>query len=173
MQYFINTYLKVSIKYRYLVKVLHLKLRKVIRAPYFDSDGVKICIKKRKSDKSRKEKHWDPRQDMKVRKWLLSSLSHPHVIWWHSAHTQSHQSTTQLCLSAIFLNYFIHLNTKLKKIREIPKTDSIVTHDAIIVLLVLHNTSMLLLLLRYCFFWWPFCLLWLVCIIHHSIPTWS
>jgi len=111
------------------------------------------------------------------------SLVFSSIPMWSDDTLHTHKvTTTQLCLSAIFLNYFIHftttlsfiffsLYTQLKKIRG-THTQNRVTHDAIIVFLVLHNTSMFL-LLRHCFFWWPFCLLWLDCIIHHSISTWS
>jgi len=77
---------------------------------YFENERVKMCTKKRKSVKSRKEKDWDPRQDMKVRKWLPHLLS-PIPMWSDDTLHTHKVTTTQLCLSAIFLNYFIHLNT--------------------------------------------------------------
>lgn len=47
------------------------------------------------------------------------------------------------------------------------------THDAIIIVFLVllhHNASSMLFRCSFC--GWPFCLLWLDCLLHHRLPTW-
>jgi hypothetical protein len=112
---------------------------------------------------------------MKIRKWLPSSV----FIFLPSPCDLTHDATayctltTQLSLSLSLSTFFTSFTPQYNTTWEDTRFTSIVTNnDAIIFFLLLHNPSMLL-LLRYCFFWWPFCLLWLDCFLHNTLPSWS